>query len=84
MITSWDNKIDFRYFPHPYAVSFYSFENEEVPVFLENIGFDTICAETPAGIIKLEPGDRKLVDEENAEQEQPIILREDLYAATFL
>ena len=84
LITSWENSLDFRYFPHPYAISFYSFENAEVPVYLENIGLDSICAVTPVGVIKLEPGDRKLVVEENAEQDPPVIMQGDLYPAVFL
>lgn len=83
LISSWRNMIDLRYFPHSYAISFYSWNTEGLPVYLENIGFDTIHAETPVGVIKLESGDRKLVAEENAEQNPPVIHQGDLYPAAF-
>ena len=81
LITSWENDLDFRYFPHPYAISFYSYSDAGIPVYLENIGLDTICAETYLGVIKLEPGERNLVSKENVEQDPPEILRSDLYPA---
>ena len=81
LISAFGEGIDIRYFPHPYAISFYSWNTKGLPVYLENIGLDTICAETPFGIIKLDPGDRKLVSEENVEPDPPKILRGDLYPA---
>ena len=42
------------------------------PWYIENIGYEVIFARTHAGIIKLEPGDRKEVIKENAEDEPPV------------
>lgn len=75
--------IDIRYFPHSYAISFYSWNTGGLQVYLENIGLDTIYAETPVGIIILEPGDRKYVTEENAELNPPVIHQGDLYPAGY-
>ena len=81
LITSREKNLNFRYFPHPYAISFYSYSDAGIPVYLENIGFDTICAETYLGVIKLEPGERRLVSRENIEQDPLDIIRNDLYPA---
>ncbi len=46
-----------------------------------HIGDVVIYARTSAGTIKLEPGDRKEVTKENAEDETPILPSGDLYPA---
>ena len=50
-------------------------------MYIENIGDVVIYARTSAGTIKLEPGDRKKVDKENAEAETPVLPGGDLYPA---
>ena len=50
-------------------------------MYIENIGDVVIYARTSAGTIKLEPGDRKKVDKENAEAETPVLPGGDLYSA---
>ncbi len=73
--------IDLRYFPHFQNIEFYSMDTGEIPLFLENIGDVTIYAKTCCGTIRLDPGDRKEVSEENAEEETPRLPDGDLYPA---
>ena len=73
--------IDLRYFPHYQNIEFYSMETGDRPLFLENIGDVTIYAKTRCGTIKLDPGDRKEVTEENAEDVSPALPDGDLYPA---
>ena len=56
-------------------------EAGDKPLFLENIGDVTIYAKTRCGTIKLDPGDRKEVTEENAEDISPALPDGDLYPA---
>lgn len=81
IINSEDYKIDLRYFPHFQNVEFYGEFTDGCPLYLENVGDITLYARTSAGTIKLEPGDRKEVLKENAEDETPILPGGDLYPA---
>ena len=81
LILTEDNKIDIRYFPHFQNIEFYSEVSDGCPLYIENIGDVVIYARTSAGTIKLEPGDRKEVVEENAEDEALILPMGDLYPA---
>ena len=76
-----DYTIDLRYFPHYQNIEFYSEMTNGCPLFIENIGDSAIYAQTSAGTLKLEPGDRKEVAKENAEKETPILPGGDLYPA---
>ena len=51
------------------------------PLFIENIGDVVLYASTNVGTIRLEPGDRKEVAEENVEEKKPILPDGDLYPA---
>ena len=77
-------EIDLRYFPHYQNIEFYSEDTDGCPWFIENIGDVVIYAETSIGTIKLEPGDRKEVVKENAENETPILPGGDLYPARIM
>lgn len=57
--------IDIRYFPYYQSIEFYMLETKGTPVFIENIGDIVLYAKTNIGVIRLEPGDRKEVSEEN-------------------
>lgn len=81
LINTEDYKIDLRYFPHYQNIEFYSEDTNGCPLFIENIGDVVIYARTSAGTIKLEPGDRKEIIKENAEDETPILPGGDLYPA---
>ncbi len=81
VINTEDYEIDLRYFPHYQNIEFYSECTQECPLYIENIGDVAIYARTHAGTIKLEPGDRKEVAEENAEAERPVLPSGDLYPA---
>ncbi|MCR4868311.1 hypothetical protein SAMN02910400_00599 [Lachnospiraceae bacterium C10] len=81
LINTEDYKVDLRYFPHYQNIEFYSEDTDGCPWFIENIGDVVIYAKTSAGTIKLEPGDRKEVAKENAEDENPILPDGDLYPA---
>ncbi len=81
LIGTEDHRIDLRYFPHFQNIEFYFTRTDDCPLFIENIGDVVIYARTSAGTIKLEPGVRKEVTEENAEDETPILPSGDLYPA---
>lgn len=81
LINTEDNKVDLRYFPHYQNIEFYSEHTDGCPWFIENIGDAVIYARTSAGTIKLEPGDRKEVTKDNAEDETPVLPDGDLYPA---
>ena len=59
LICTEDYKIDLRYFPHYQNIEFYSEETKGCPLYLQNIGDVTLYAKTSAGVIRLEPGDKK-------------------------
>ena len=73
IIQGGDFKIDLRYFPHYQNIEFYSEDTDGCPWFIENIGDVVIYVKTSSGTIKLEPGDRKEVVKENAEDETPFL-----------
>ncbi len=73
--------IDLRYFPHFQNIEFYDESTEDKPLFIENIGDCVLYVGTHCGTIRLEPGERKEVSEENAENEKPTLPRGDLYPA---
>lgn len=81
LINTEDYRIDLRYFPHYQNIEFYSENADGCPWFIENIGDVVIYARTRVGTIKLEPGDRKEVRKENAEDETPVLPDGDLYPA---
>ena len=81
LINTEDHKVDLRYFPHYQNIEFYMEDTDGCPWYIENIGDVVIFAETSVGTIKLEPGDRKEVVKENAEDETPILPNGDLYPA---
>ncbi|MBQ8246891.1 MAG: hypothetical protein IJZ42_07140 [Lachnospiraceae bacterium] len=76
--------IDLRYFPHPGNIEFYVQGTNEKPWFVENVGDTTLYAKTFAGTIKLDPGERKEVKEDNAEEERVDLPGGDLYPAEFI
>ena len=73
--------IDLRYFPHYQNIEFYSEHTQGMQLFLENVGDVTLYVKTSAGMIKLNPGDRKEVKKANAEVETPNLPNGDLYPA---
>ena len=73
--------VDLRYFPHYQNVEFYSEHTDNMPLFIENIGDVVLYAKTSAGTIKMEPGERKQVIKDNAEDNTPILPGGDLYPA---
>lgn len=73
--------IDLRYFPHYQNIEFYSEHTQGLPLFLENIGDAVLYAKTSVGTLKLNPGDRKEVIKENAEDNIPSLPNGDLYPA---
>lgn len=81
LIGTRDYRVDLRYFPHYQNIEFYSEDTDGCPLYIENVGDVVIFVKTSAGTIKLEPGDRKEVAEENAEDETPILPGGDLYPA---
>lgn len=81
LISCYEANIDLRYFPHYQNVEFYSENTGGKPWFIENIGDIILFAKTSKGLIKLEPGERKEVAIENAEEVKPVLPKGDLYPA---
>lgn len=70
-----------KYFPHFLNIQIYQMITNGCPLYIENVGDTVLYAKTPAGLIRLNPGDRKEVSEENAEKEKPFLPGGDLYPA---
>ncbi len=62
-------------------IEFYSEHTQGMPLFLENVGDVVLYAKTSAGMMKLDPGDRKEVIKANAESETLSLPNGDLYPA---
>lgn len=77
-------RIDLRYFPHWGNIEFYTERTEGLPLWIENIGSTPLYAKASCGVIRLKPGERKKVDEDNAEPEAPVLAGGDLYPAGFV
>jgi len=84
LIWGEDNRIDVRYFPHFENIEFYSEDTDGKPFFIENIGDIVLYAKTSKGYIKVNPGERKEVSAENAEEERPVLDSGDLYPAVII
>ena len=84
LIMTEDYSIDLRYFPHYQNIEFYSEDTDNCPLFIENIGDVVIYAQTDVGTIKLAPGERKAVIEENSEKAVPVLPTGDLYPAEII
>ena len=76
-----EHPINISYFPHFQNIEFYSQETDGKPLYLENIGDVPLYAKTFSGTICLQPGERKEVKEENAEENPPMLPKGDLYPA---
>lgn len=74
-----EHPINISYFPHFQNIEFYSQETDGKPLYLENIGDVPLYAKTLSGTICLQPGERKEVTEENAEENPPMLPKGDLY-----
>lgn len=79
LISCDGNPIDIAYFPHYHNIEFYAERTNGTPFFIENIGDATLYAKTSKGLLRLEPGVRKEVIEENAEKDEPVLPGGDLY-----
>lgn len=84
LIISEEGNIDLRYFPHFQNIEFYMQDTDNKPFYIENLGDITLYCRTLNGLIKLNPGERKEVSEENAEKEEVDLSDEDLYPAMII
>lgn len=84
LIRSHEINIDLRYFPHYMNIDFYQQCTDNLPFYIENIGDIVLYCNTFSGLIKLNPGERKKVSEENAEKEKIDLPDGDLYPAMFI
>ena len=84
LISVKETHIDLRYFPHFQNIEFYAERTEDKPLFVENIGDIVLYCKTSAGIIKVEPGQRKEVIEENIDNDPPYLPKGDLYPADII
>ena len=74
--------VDIRYFPHYRNIEFYSSNTGGRPLYAENIGSTTLYIISGRNTYRLDPGERKELKKENAEQEPPTNLPDgDLYPA---
>ena len=74
--------VDIRYFPHYKNIELYSSNTDGRPLYAENIGSTTLYIISGKCTYRLEPGERKELKKENAEQDPPTNLPDgDLYPA---
>ena len=74
--------VDIRYFPHYRNIEFYSSNTDGRPLYAENIGSTTLYIISGRNTYRLDPGERKELKKENAEQDPPTNLPDgDLYPA---
>lgn len=70
---------DISYFPHLKNIELYSVCLDDMPLYVENIGYTTLYVQC-GGVIELKPGERKEVCKENRMEEPPYYLPDgDLY-----
>ncbi len=81
LIETDDYEVDLRYFPHYQNIEFYSEQTNQCPWYIENVGDVTLYCKTSAGVMKVAPGERKEVCEDNAEEEDVRLAGGDLYPA---
>lgn len=84
LISTRGEQIDIRYFPHFQNIEFYSEYTSRMPFFVENIGTVVLFIVSNAGTIKLNPGERKQICEENAEQDKICLPKGDLYPTNMI
>lgn len=65
--TKIEGYIDIGYFPHYRHMEYYSCYVGGMDVYIENVGENTVYSTFDIGVIKLEPGDRKLVCKDSIE-----------------
>lgn len=72
--------LDIRYYPHNRSIEFYTIDTCGCPLYAENIGSSVLrLVLGRKSIIRLNPGDRKLVAKESCEAVPSIIAGGDLY-----
>lgn len=76
-----EEPISIEYFPHFQNIVLYQQYTAGKPMFIENIGDAVLYVKADCGALRLEPGERKEVIEENAEAEPPVLPNGDLYTA---
>lgn len=70
--TKIEGYIDIGYFPHYKHMEYYSCYVGGMDIYIENAGDSTIYSTFDIGVIKLEPGERKLVSKDNIELRENI------------
>ena len=70
--TPMEGYIDIGYYPHYRHMEYYSCYIGGVDIYIENAGDNTIYSTFDIGVIKLEPGQRKLVSKDNIESRENI------------
>ena len=81
LIGTKEYPIGLRYFPHYQNIEFYHVRLDGCPLYIENIGDSVLYARTSVGTIRLNPGERKKVTEDNAEKDDLVLPDGDLYPA---
>lgn len=81
LIGTKEYPIGLRYFPHYQNIEFYHVRLDGCPLYIENIGDSVLYARTSVGTIRLNPGERKEVIEDNAEKDDLVLPDGDLYPA---
>lgn len=70
--TVMEGYVDIAYFPHYRHMEYYSCYIGGVDIYIENAGDNTIYSTFDIGVIKLEPGERKLVSKDNVENRENV------------
>lgn len=70
--TPMEGYVDIGYYPHYRHMEYYSCYIGGVDIYIENAGDSTIYSTFDIGVIRLEPGQRKLVSKDNIENREDI------------
>ena len=74
--------IDIRYFPYQFCnLEFYSTETSDLPLYIENCGNEPIRVDYKGSVFEIQPSERKLITEGNADRDKELTNRSDMYPA---
>ena len=69
LVQTEDKKVDIRYFPNHDRIEFYLCNTDGMPLYVENVGSRPLFLRCEGRDLRLDPGERELLIEENASKD---------------